>query len=476
MKILFAASEAAPFIQSGGLGEVIGSLPKYLKKQEVEVRVILPKYADIKNEFKEKMQEITHFTIPIGWREKYCGISKLVHENIIFYFIDNEYYFKRFGLYGYPDDGERFSFFNKAVLESIPYLDFSPDIIHCHDWQTGILSVLLENKYKHLPLYKNIKTIYSIHNLKYQGVFPRSVLTELLNLNDNYFSKDKLEFYGNINFMKGGIVFSDFVTTVSKSYAQEIKDPYYGESLDGLLREKEYKLRGILNGIDFEKFDPQTDTNLVENYRRSVIKKNKNKISLQEDLNLPVNEDIPVISIISRLVAQKGLDLVAHILDEVLQLDIQIVVMGTGEKIYEDMFKHFAYKYPSKFSLNLYFEAGFSQKIYAGSDMFLMPSLFEPCGLGQLMALRYGTIPIVRETGGLKDTVVPYNEHTDEGNGFSFKNYNAHELLFTIKKALKIYEDKDAWSKLIDRATRVDNSWEKSSLEYKNLYQEVFGN
>lgn len=473
MKILFAASESTPFIQSGGLGEVIGSLPKYLEKQHIEVSVLLPKYENIKNEFKEQMEEITHFTIPIGWREKYCGISKLIFENINFYFIDNEYYFKRQELYGYPDDGERFSFFNKAILESLPYLDFKPDIIHCHDWQTGVVSVLLENQYKHLPLYKNIKTVFSIHNLKYQGVFPKTVLTDLLNLNEGYFTKDKLEFHGNINFMKAGIVFSDFITTVSKSYAQEIQEGHYGELLDGLLSEKSYKLRGILNGIDYDKYNPQTDMVLEENYCWSIIKKNKNKMSLQEELGLPVNKDIPVISIISRLVSQKGLDLIAHILDELLQLNVQIVVMGTGEKKYEDMFKYFAYKYPSKISVNLYFEIEYSKKIYAASDMFLMPSLFEPCGLGQLIALRYGAIPIVRETGGLKDTVVSYNEEKNEGNGFSFKNYNAHDLLFTINRALGFYNNKDIWAKLVERATKENNSWEKSALEYKNLYREI---
>ncbi|SMB94319.1 glycogen synthase (ADP-glucose) [Desulfonispora thiosulfatigenes DSM 11270] len=473
MKVLYAAAESAPFVQSGGLGEVIGSLPKYLKKQQVDVRVILPKYEDINDVFKDKMKYITDFLVPIGWRKQYCGISKLIHENITFYFVDNEYYFKRKGLYGYPDDGERFAFFNKAVLEALPYLDFTPDIIHCHDWHTGMLSVLLDSNYKNNPFYQNIKTVYSIHNLKYQGVFPRSVLTELFNLSENYFVTDKLEFYGDINFMKGGIVFSNLVTTVSKSYAEEIKYPYFGENLDGLLRQKEYKLRGILNGIDFEKFDPQKDKNLFVNYKNSLSKKNKNKIKLQEQLGLPVNENTPIISIVSRLANQKGLDLVERILDEMLNLDIQMVVLGTGEKKYEDMFKYFAYKYPTKLSLNLYFEGSIAQKIYAGSDLFLMPSLFEPCGLGQLIALRYGTIPIVRETGGLKDTIVPFNEYTDKGNGFSFANYNAHELLFTIKRALSFYQDKKLWSKLVERATKEDNSWEKSSLEYKNLYQEL---
>ncbi|WP_003540325.1 glycogen synthase GlgA [Desulfotomaculum nigrificans] len=474
VRVLFVASEGVPFVKTGGLADVIGSLPKELRKQGLDVRVMLPKYGDIPIHLKEKMVSIKKITIPVGWRQQYCGIEALNQEGVPFYFIDNEYYFKRPGLYGFYDEAERFAFFCRAVLESLPHLDFAPQIIHCHDWHTGMVSVLLKAHYKNHPFYQGIRTMFTIHNLQYQGVFPRSILGDLLNLGEEYFTIDGVEFYGQVSFMKGGLNFSDLLTTVSETYAREIQDPYYGERLDGLLRYRQKDLHGILNGIDYELYNPANDPLICAPYDwQSLNGKQVNKEKLQRILCLPPRQDVPVIAIVSRLVSQKGLDLVAHVLEEIMNMDVQLVVLGAGEKKYEQLFKDFALRYPDKLSTNLYFGNTLAHRIYAGADILLMPSRFEPCGLGQIIALRYGCLPLVRETGGLKDTILPYNRYTGAGNGFSFTNYNAHELLFTLQRAVELYQQPEIWFKLVVNAMQSDFSWYKSAQKYKDLYNRL---
>ena len=475
MKVLFVASEAYPFIKTGGLGDVAYALPKALRKMGIDARVIIPKYSAIPLSFRNCMESIASFTVPVGWRNQYCGLQYLTYDEIPYYFVDNEYYFERPEIYGCYDDGERFSYFSKAVLESIKYMgDFVPDIIHCNDWHCGILPALLKDTYSEDESYSKIKSIFTIHNLKYQGVFPKEVLGELLNLDDGYFTDDALKFYDAISFMKGGIVFSDAVTTVSETYAEEIQTPFYGEGLDGLLRAKSEKLYGIVNGIDYELYNPIVDKKIFYNYdSNSLEQKVKNKLKLQQELCFTVNENIPMIGIVTRLVKQKGLDLIVEKLQELLSLPIQIVLLGNGDGYYEDIFQYYASIYPSRISTNIIFDERLAQKIYAASDMFLMPSLFEPCGIGQLIALKYGSIPIVRETGGLKDTIIPYNKYTGNGNGFSFTNYSSDELLEMINSALNLYKDKASWNKLVNNAMSSNNSWENSAKNYMNLYNNL---
>ncbi|MDN5323338.1 MAG: starch synthase [Clostridia bacterium] len=475
MKVLFTASEAVPFVKTGGLGDVVGSLPQALNDKNVDVRVMIPKYGDIPEEYKQKMSFKKSFTVRVGWREQYCGIEELNYEGVTFYFIDNEYYFKRPGLYGFYDEAERYAYFCRAVLESLLHLDYKPHIIHCHDWHTGMISVLLKEFYQGDDLFKNIKTIFTIHNLKYQGIFPKEILGDLLGLKNDYFTTDKLEFYGQVNFLKSGLVFSDVITTVSPTYAEEIKTDYYGEKLNEILKIREKDLSGILNGIDYKKYNPLTDPHLFFNFRNSLITKRKNKEKLQEYLDLP-QQEVPILAIVSRLVKQKGIDLLECIFEELLNMDIQMVVLGTGEKKYEDCFQYWAKKYPEKLAVKITFDESLAHKIYGGADIYLMPSLFEPCGLSQLIALRYGCIPIVRETGGLNDTVLSYNEATGEGNGFSFTNYNAHDFLYTIQRALRFYKDEKVWIKIFKNALKGDYSWEKSAEEYKKIYKSLLGN
>ena len=472
-KIMFATSEAYPFLKTGGLGDVAFALPKELNKNGYETRVICPLYQDIKDEYKNKMKKICDFSVPVGWRNQYCGLLTATLGNTIFYFIDNEYYFKRGGAYGYYDDGERFAFFDRAILEAILHIeDFAPDIIHCNDWHTGLVPVLMHHYYYGTKAF--CKVVYSIHNLKFQGMFPKQILTELLNLNDGYYTDDKLKFYDCISFMKGGIVYSDFVNTVSPTYAEEIQGEYYGEGLDGVLRANNYKLKGILNGIDYDIYDPKTDKALYENFSSAKFDKKKiNKTRLQQDLGLAVSEDIPMIGIISRMTPQKGFDLVIAVLEQIMNNNVQLVMLGTGDAKYEEVFKYFAHKYPDRMSVNITFSDDLARKIYAASDLFLMPSLFEPCGLGQLMALRYGSIPVVRETGGLRDTVTPYNEFTGKGNGFSFANFNAHEMLHVIEYALSQYHNKDAWNKLVRNAMRSKFDWSVAAKNYIDVYENL---
>ncbi|OPJ57061.1 glycogen synthase GlgA [Alkalithermobacter paradoxus] len=474
IKILYVASEGVPFFKTGGLADVAFSLPKELRKMGIDVRVVLPKYNSMNNKFKDNMKLIKSINVPVGWRMQYCGIEYLENENIPYYFIDNEYYFKREGgYYGFYDDAERFAFFNRSVLEMINHIDFKPDIIHCNDWHTGMIPVLLDAHYRQNPAYKNIKTVFTIHNLKYQGIFPPEILGELLNLGMEYYNQDSIEFYGAINFMKGGINHSNVITTVSESYAQEIQYSYYGERLDGLLRSKKDILHGIVNGLDYDIYNPQTDKNIFINYDKdSLENKKKNKMYLQEYLGMP-KKDVPIIGMVTRLDSMKGLDLVIHVLDEILSKDVQMVILGSGNPYFENIIKSYKDRYKDKLSINIMFDNSLAHKIYAGSDMFLMPSKFEPCGLAQLIALRYGTIPIVRETGGLKDTVASYNEFTCSGNGFSFTNYNAHDMLYTIERALKFYQDKDVWNQIMKNAMSQDYSWKNSANVYIKLYEDL---
>lgn len=474
MKVLIVASEAVPFVKTGGLADVIGSLPKALKAVGIDIRVMLPKYGDIPIAFKQQMVFKKKITVPVGCKEQHCGIDELKYNGVTFYFIDNEHYFKRAGLYGFADDAERYALFCRAVLEALPHLGFTPDILHCHDWHTGMVSVFLDSDYKTKSFYSNIVTIFTIHNLQYQGVFPREILKDVLDLSEEYFTMDGVEFYGQVSFMKGGLNFSNIITTVSNTYAEEILYPYFGEKLDGLLRHRKNDLYGILNGLDYQEYNPVKDAHIFTNFHKNaLLKRRENKLKLQKQLNLPVNKQIPLIAIISRLVNQKGLDLIEHVLDDILAMDVQMVVLGTGDKKYQHLFLNAANRYPHKVSANIMFDNTLAHKIYAGSDMFLMPSLFEPCGLGQLIALRYGSIPIVRETGGLNDTINSYNDITGEGNGFSFTNYNAHDMLHTIKRAIEYYHQKKIWHKIIKNAMGSDYSWKQSAKKYKRLYQHL---
>lgn len=475
-KVLFVSSEVYPFIKTGGLADVAFGLPKALRSEGVDARIILPKYVKMDEKYKDMLEFKASFDVKVGWRSQYCGIEYVEYAGIPVYFVDNEYYFKRDSAYGFYDDGERFAFFSRAVLEAIKHIDFKPDVIHLNDWQTAMTSVLLNVEYRHLNIYKDIKTVYTIHNLKYQGEYGREILGELFGLGDDLITEDKLEYHGHVNFMKGAINYSDSVTTVSDTYAHEIQYDYFGEGLNGVLNKNSHKISGIVNGIDYDIYNPLHDMYIAHKYDyKSIKRKAQNKEALQKQLGLPVDHKKPVISMITRLVDQKGLDLIDHIMDELMKLDLQLVVLGTGDEKYENMMRYYQDKYPKKLSANLYFNTALAHRIYAGSDMFLMPSKFEPCGLGQLIALRYGSIPIVRETGGLKDTVIPYNKYDGSGNGFSFMNYNAHEMLFTIKDAIDLYHKKGHWKKMISSAMKADYSWKKSASKYMKIYEAILG-
>ncbi|ASA21864.1 glycogen synthase GlgA [Paenibacillus donghaensis] len=472
MKVLFAAAEGHPFIKTGGLADVIGALPKALKSAGVDVRVIMPKFKGIPDKFTAKLEHITAVDVPIGWRNQYCGIERLVYDGIPVYFVDNEYYFGRDGVYGYMDDGERFAFFNRAVLECLEAIDFQPDVLHCHDWHAAVIPMLLQGHYRHNPFYSNIRTVFTIHNLLYQGVFPYEVLGELLGLDNSYF--EGVEYYGNINFMKAGIVYSDHVTTVSPTYAEEIRTPYFGYGLEGLLNSRADKLSGIVNGIDTKSYNPSTDQQIFTRYRNNLAKKAENKLGLQQELGLPVAPYIPMVAMVTRLVDSKGLDLITRVLDELLYYDdIQFVLLGTGDEVYERWFREAAWRYPTKLSSQILFNDALSRKIYAASDLFLMPSKFEPCGISQLLALRYGSIPVVRETGGLNDTVQAYNEETGAGNGFTFKDYNAHDMMFTLRRAISFYGKPEHWKKVTKNAFSGDYSWNVSAQQYIDIYTEI---
>nr|WP_219914505.1 glycogen synthase GlgA [Thalassobacillus sp. CUG 92003] len=468
-------SECTPFIKSGGLADVLGSLPHALREQGDDVRVVLPKYEEMDDEWKEQLTLLDTMSVELGWRNQYAGIEYIEYKGIPVYFIDNEYYFKRSNLYGYDDEAERFVFFNRAVMEMISRLDWRPDILHCHDWQTGLIPVFLHTHYHDHPLYQGMKTIFTIHNLKYQGIFDDSVLYDLMGLDEHMMNVDGLEYFGDVNFMKGALNFADTITTVSETYANEIQTPYYGENLDEVLRKHANRLVGIVNGIDTQDFNPVNDQALAFPYRSALTKKQQNKMWLQNELGLPIREDVPMIGIVSRLVEQKGFDLIGRVLNELLhEEDIQVVVLGTGEYHYEQLFMWAQEQHPSKMSANITFSDSLSRQVYAASDMFLMPSRFEPCGIGQMIALRYITAPIVRETGGLVDTVIPFVEETGEGNGFTFAHYNAHDMLFTIRRALECYHDQDVWKQLVKNIVKTQFSWKRSAQEYQKVYETTF--
>ncbi len=471
MKVLYAASEALPFIASGGLADVAGSLPQALRKRLVGCRVVMPLYDGIKQELKDSMKFITSISVPVAWRRQYCGIFEAKAGGVIYYLLDNQYYFKRDSLYGFYDDAERFAFFARAILEIIPHIDFKPDIIHCNDWQTALTPLYYSTMYANQPGYENIKTVLTIHNIQYQGVYGEELIDNVVGIDHAY--KNLIEYDGAVNLMKAGIECANAVTTVSPSYAKEILDPWYSHGLDTILRERSYKLRGILNGIDVENYNPETDKDVFKNYSVDNMRgKAVNKRELQKLLGLPEKKDTPVMGMVTRLVSHKGLDLCKAVLDELLATtDIQLVILGSGDYQYEEFFRGLAQRYPDKVGLCLGFIPDLARKIYAGSDMFLMPSKSEPCGLSQMVALRYGSIPIVRETGGLRDSVTDSGDNM--GNGFVFSSYNAHDMLHAIKRAVEGYQDKTGWAILVKRAMESDNSWGKSANEYIKMYKEV---
>lgn len=473
MNILFATSEAVPLAKTGGLADVAGALPKALNENGADVRIIMPKYEEIPDAYLLEFRLIAEFQVSFGWRNQYCGLLTAQIDGVRYYLIDNEFYFKRRGLYGYGDDAERFVFFCFSVMEAVRYMQFHPQIVHCHDWQTGLIPFLLRTRYAFDPAWAYTKSVFTIHNLKYQGLFSMELIKELTGAGDDMFVPDKLEYYGAASCMKGGLVYADKLTTVSGTYAQEIQTLYYGEGLDTLLRYRSGDLIGIVNGIDEELFDPMNDAALHTPYRNSLSRKRKNKVELQHEIGLTESSDIPLIGIVSRLVEQKGFDLIAAVLDELLQEEVQLVVLGAGERRYEELFRDAANRYPDKAALWLGYSDRMARRIYAGSDLFAMPSMFEPCGLSQLIALRYRSVPVVRETGGLKDTVHAYNEYTGEGNGFSFANYNAHEFLFTVKRALGLYRQEEEWKRIVENGARADYSWSSSAKAYRNVYAQL---
>ena len=473
--ILFVASECVPFIKTGGLADVVGALPKYCNKDEFDIRVLIPNYKSIPQKYKSQMRYKTHFYMDLAWRTQYVGVLEMELDGVKFYFIDNEFYFSGDKPYGeIYQDIEKFAFFSKAALSAMPVLDFRPDIIHCHDWQTGLIPVMLHDSFQNNPFYHGIKSIMTIHNLKFQGVWDKKTIQDITGLSSYYFAPDKLEAYGDSNYLKLGIVYADMVTTVSRTYAEEIKTPFYGEGLDGLMNARSNCLRGIVNGLDYDVWNPETDPYIVNNYNAVNFRKEKvkNKTALQEELGLAINDKIFTVGIVSRLTDQKGLDLVDYVIEELCAPDMQFIVLGTGDPKYENLFRHYEWKYKDRVSANIYYNNERSHKIYAACDAYLMPSLFEPCGLSQLMSLRYGTVPIVRETGGLKDTVEPYNQYENTGTGFSFRNYNAHEMLNAVRYAKDVfYNHKREWNKIVDRGMAVDFSWKASAGQYEELYR-----
>ncbi|MGP1348915.1 MAG: glycogen synthase GlgA [Stomatobaculum sp.] len=477
--ILFAASEAVPFIKTGGLADVAGSLPKCFDRRYFDVRVILPKYLCISEELRAKFEYVNHFYLYYNGQNRYVGILKYVEDGITFYFIDNEGYFGGMKPYGdWLYDLEKFAFFSLAALSALPVIGFRPEVIHCHDWQTGLIPVYLKERFRGGEFFRNIKSVLTIHNLKFQGVWDVKTIQRLTELSDYYFTPDKLEAYKNGNYLKGGIVYADAVTTVSTTYAREIQMPFYGEGLDGLMRARANSLRGIVNGIDYGEFNPETDPLIPQNYSRKTFRKEKvkNKRALQRQLGLREDDRSFMIGIVSRLTDQKGFDLINAVMDELCTEDLQLVVLGTGDERYENMFRYYDWKYRDRVSAQIYYSNELAHRIYASSDAYLMPSLFEPCGLSQLIALRYGTLPVVRETGGLRDTVIPFNEYEGTGTGFTFANYNAHEMLNAVRYAKMVYYSRRRdWNKIVDRAMATDYSWNTSALKYQELYDWLIG-
>lgn len=475
MQIVFASAECAPFVKTGGLGDVAGSLPAALVRAGAEVIVMVPKYATIKDEYKAQMEHFSDFYVSLGWRNEYCGLEKLEHDGVTYMFIDNERYFARDYPYGFFDDGERFAFFSKAITESLQHLPagFECDILHCNDWQTALAPVFLREFYQGLPLYDRVKTVFSIHNVAFQGQFSDTVMEDILGVAHIPAAASQLRCDAcSINYMLGALRYADAITTVSPTYANEIQTPEFGEGLDGVLRERSYALQGILNGIDVAGFDPATDKRIAANYTvEDRSGKAVCKAKLQEELGLEVRDDRPLMVMVTRLTRQKGLDLVMYALDRILAGGVQVAVLGTGDRDYEDGLRYFHDKYPGTMAARIEFDPALSQRMYAAADMFLMPSKFEPCGLSQIIAMRYGTLPIVRETGGLKDTVIPYNEFTGEGTGFSFSNFNGDEMGDAVFRAARLFWDnREAWNQLVTQAMSQDFSWTRSADKYLDLY------
>lgn len=475
MQIVFASAECAPFVKTGGLGDVAGSLPAALVRAGAEVIVMVPKYATIKDEYKAQMEHFSDFYVSLGWRNEYCGLEKLEHDGVTYMFIDNERYFARDYPYGFFDDGERFAFFSKAITESLQHLPagFECDILHCNDWQTALAPVFLREFYQGLPLYDRVKTVFSIHNVAFQGQFSDTVMEDILGVAHIPAAASQLRCDAcSVNYMLGALRYADAITTVSPTYANEIQTPEFGEGLDGVLRERSYALQGILNGIDVAGFDPATDKRIAANYNvNDRSGKTVCKAKLQEELGLEVRDDRPLMVMVTRLTRQKGLDLVMYALDRILAGGVQVAVLGTGDRDYEDGLRYFQDKYPGTMAARIEFDPALSQRMYAAADMFLMPSKFEPCGLSQIIAMRYGTLPIVRETGGLKDTVIPYNEFTGEGTGFSFSNFNGDEMGDAVFRAARLFWDnREAWDQLVTQAMSQDFSWTRSADKYLDLY------
>ena len=481
-KILFVASECVPFIKTGGLADVCGALPKEFDKKYWDVRVVIPNYSCIPEHFRNQFEYVTHFYLSSGpyVQDRYVGVLKYTFDNVTYYFIDNQEFYS--GFTPYTSDTkfeiEKFTFFDKAVLSMLPLIDFKPDIIHCHDWQTGLLPVYLKNEFAANPFFWGIKSIITIHNLKFQGIWDKEWVQGVSGLTDDLFTPDKLEFNKDANMLKGGLVYADYITTVSDSYANEIQTDYYGEGLNGLLSARHFDMQGIVNGIDYNAYDPDTDGKIYCHYNAENFRKKKfnNKLKLQEELGLAVDKKKYMIGLILRLTDQKGLDLINHVMEGIIDDYTQFVVIGTGDPQYENMFRHYAWKYPDRVSANICYSDDLAHKLYAAADAFLMPSRFEPCGLTQLISFRYGTVPIVRETGGLRDTVKAYNEYENSGDGFSFSNYNADEMLSVINYSKHIFFDKKReWNQMVDRGMANDFSWNASKYKYEGLYNYLLG-
>ncbi len=473
-KILFVGAEALPFAATGGLGDVLGSLPAALHRADgnVDVRVVIPMYKVISEKYKQRSRLVAEFTVQLSWRRQYCGVWAYKYGDITYYFIDNEYYFKRQSLYGSFDDGERYAYFCKAVMEMLPKIDFIPDVLHCHDWQSALCVIYLKRKYCYLEDYSAMKAVYTIHNIDYQGIYNFDILGDIFCLDS--WDRYVVEYDGCINLTKGAIVCCDALTTVSPRYAEEIQTEYYSSGLHHILKMNKDKIRGIINGIDTDYYNPETDKSIVKNYSLDTIgDKVENKLALQKTFGLPERGDVPMLAMISRLASHKGFDLVRRVADEILASDVQFVLLGTGEGELEDFFSNLAQRHPDKCGVMLAFDKILAKQIYASADMFLMPSKSEPCGLAQMIASRYGTIPIVRETGGLYDTIKPYITSEGTGNGFTFKTYNAHDMLDAVRRALSLYCDKEEWSKLVANAMNMDFSWNASAKKYLEMYEKV---
>ncbi len=478
MKILFTASECVPFVKTGGLADVVGALAPVLAAQGHDVRVMIPLYAHIPQSYVERMEHVVDFEVQLGWRRQYCGIERLVDNGVTWYFVDSKYYFGRSYIYGMGgDEYERFGFFCRACLNALPQIGFQPDIIHAHDWQSGMVPALLKIQYAHFPFYAGMKAIFTIHNLQYQGIFGIKEVQDVLGLGDSLWTNDKLECFGCANYMKAALVYADLITTVSPSYAEEIQTAYYGERLDGLLRARKAQLYGVLNGLDVVDYNPATDPYIAADFTiEDLSGKASCKHALQEELGLDIDPDIPIIGMVGRLSNQKGLDLVDYIIGDLMNRKVQLVVLGMGESRYVNLFSWAESEYRGRVAARFTMDSGLAHRIYAGCDMFLMPSQFEPCGLSQMIAMRYGTVPIVRETGGLRDTVLSYNEYTGSGNGFTFFNYNAHDMLHVIERAMKYYHGKkDVWYTLQQRGMSGDYTWDRSAARYVELYRGILG-